>query len=131
MRYTEYHCGVAVIKDRTLLRDAMEKLAEYENREDRKAQTEQSKPDFPVLTNNDKRKEFLKAKHKGTIFTKLKDGTISDKSNFYKDQKTEEIKEYLTKSEKSWLIIFWVFWIVVIVACVIGFYYFENDWLEE
>lgn len=28
-----------------------------------------------------------KAKHKGTIFTKLKDGTISDKSSFYKEQK--------------------------------------------
>lgn len=72
-----------------------------------------------------------KAKHKGTIFTKLKDGTISDKSNFYKDQKTEETKEYLTKSEKGWIILFWVAWIVVIVVIVIGFCYFENDWLEE
>lgn len=60
MRYTEYHCGKAVIKDKSLLSAAMEKLAEYENWEDRKTQTEQSKPDFPVLTNNDKRKEFLK-----------------------------------------------------------------------
>lgn len=72
-----------------------------------------------------------KAKHKGTIFTKLKDGTISDKSSFYKDKKTEETKEYLTKGEKSWLIVFWVAWIVVIVVIVIGFYYFRNDWLEE
>lgn len=72
-----------------------------------------------------------KAKHKGTIFTKLKDGTISDKSSFYKEQKAEEAKERLTKGEKSWLIVFWVAWIVVIVACVIGFCYFRNDWLEE
>lgn len=72
-----------------------------------------------------------KAKHKGTIFTKLKDGTISDKSSFYNDKKTEETKEHLTKGEKGWLIVFWVAWIVLIIACVIGFYYFENDWLEE
>lgn len=72
-----------------------------------------------------------KAKHKGTIFTKLKDGTIGDKSSFYKDQKADETKEHLTKGEKSWLIVFWVAWIVVIVACVIGFCYFRNDWLEE
>lgn len=72
-----------------------------------------------------------KAKHKGTIFTKLKDRTISDKSSFYKEQKAEEAKERLTKGEKSWLIVFWVAWIVVIVACVIGFCYFRNDWLEE
>lgn len=72
-----------------------------------------------------------KAKHKGTVFTKLKDGTIKDKSSFYKDQKTEETKEHLTDGEKGWLIVFWVAWIILIVACVIGFYYFENDWLEE
>ena len=31
MRYTEYHAGKAVIKDRQLLPGAMEKLAAYEN----------------------------------------------------------------------------------------------------
>lgn len=31
MRYTEYHAGVAVIKDRTLLPQAMEKLAKIED----------------------------------------------------------------------------------------------------
>ena len=31
MRYTEYHAGVAVIKDRTLLPGAMEKLAKIED----------------------------------------------------------------------------------------------------
>ena len=63
MRYTEYHSGKSVIKDKTLLSDAMEKLAGYENQEDRKAKAEASKPDFPVLSNNDKRKEFLKGFH--------------------------------------------------------------------
>lgn len=30
-RYTEYHCGVAVIKDREKLKDAMAVLAAYED----------------------------------------------------------------------------------------------------
>ena len=30
-RLTEYHCGVAVIKDKSKLAEAMTKLAEYEN----------------------------------------------------------------------------------------------------
>lgn len=34
MRYTEYHVGKAVIKDRSLLADAMEKLARYEDAEE-------------------------------------------------------------------------------------------------
>lgn len=33
MRYTEYHAGKAVIKDRSLLADAMEKLARMEDAE--------------------------------------------------------------------------------------------------
>ena len=34
MRYTEYHAGKAVIKDKSLLADAMEKLARFEDAED-------------------------------------------------------------------------------------------------
>lgn len=34
MRYTEYHAGKAVIKDKTLLSEAMEKLARLEDAED-------------------------------------------------------------------------------------------------
>ena len=34
MRYTEYHCGVPVIKDKSLLSDALAKLAKYEDVEE-------------------------------------------------------------------------------------------------
>lgn len=34
MRYTEYHAGKAVIKDRSLLSEAMEKLAKFEDEEE-------------------------------------------------------------------------------------------------
>lgn len=34
MRYTEYHAGVAVIKDKALLKDAMAKLARIEDMTD-------------------------------------------------------------------------------------------------
>lgn len=33
MRYTEYHVGVAVIKDKTLLKEAIQKLAKIEDDE--------------------------------------------------------------------------------------------------
>ena len=35
MRYTEYHAGKAVIKDKNLLSEAMEKLARYEDAEEK------------------------------------------------------------------------------------------------
>lgn len=34
MRYTEYHCNIAVIKDKSLLTDALAKLARYEDIEE-------------------------------------------------------------------------------------------------
>lgn len=36
MRYTEYHYGKAVIKDKTKLSEALDKLASYENAENEK-----------------------------------------------------------------------------------------------
>lgn len=68
MRYTEYHSGKPVIKDKSLLGDAMEKLARYEDQEDRKKKAEASRPYFTVLRNNDKRKEFLKGFHEWQIW---------------------------------------------------------------
>ena len=35
MRYTEYHAGKALIKDRSLLAEAMEKLARLEDAEEK------------------------------------------------------------------------------------------------
>lgn len=66
---------------------------------------------------------------KGTIFAKLKDGTIPDNTNFYKDMSIDETYESL-KYGNGWVIFFWIIWIVLIIACVIGFYYLENNWLE-
>lgn len=48
-RFTEYHAGVPVIKDRCLLPQAMKKLARYEdneNLEERHFETDQHSADF-------------------------------------------------------------------------------------
>lgn len=67
-------------------------------------------------------------KHIGTIFTELKDKTISDGTNFYEDMNINETVERLEASGGE--IIFWIFWIILIAACVFGFYYLDNKWLE-
>lgn len=67
-------------------------------------------------------------KFKGTIFTNLKDNTISDNTDFY-DEKT--IEQTIEKIESSCAeIIFWICWIVLIIIVVFGFYYLDNKWLE-
>lgn len=64
----------------------------------------------------------------GTIFTDLRNNTISDNSSFYNDMSIEETVDYLESGIGT--IIFWIFWILLICGCVFGFYYLDNKWLE-
>ena len=67
-------------------------------------------------------------KFTGTIFTKLKDKTISDNTYFYNNKNIEETVDCLESEGEE--ISFWIFWIILIFACVFGFYYLDNKWLE-
>ncbi len=67
--------------------------------------------------------------YKGTIFTKLKDHTISDNTGFYNNMTIDKTVDYLESSHG--VIIFWVIWIIIIAAVVFAFYYAENTWLED
>lgn len=65
--------------------------------------------------------------YKGTIFTELKDKTISDSTHFYE----MSIKETKDKLERNiGIVVFWIVWIIVMVLAVFGFYYIDNEWLE-
>lgn len=67
-------------------------------------------------------------KFTGTIFTDLRDKTISNNTNFYNGLNIEETVEHLESG--GGVIIFWGFWIILIAGCVFGFYYLDNKWLE-
>ena len=67
-------------------------------------------------------------KYTGTIFTELKDSTISDNTRFYNDMNIEETISSLQSGCEE--IIFWVVWIILICLCLYGFYYLDNKWLE-
>lgn len=93
---------------------------------------------FPVSMHIDTIKESshirykyygVPTKHTGTIYTKLSDGTIPDNTQFHEDTTIEELLESYTSHFGN--ILFWIFWILLIVAVVFGFYYLENNWLED
>ena len=67
------------------------------------------------------------AEHTGTIFTRLEGNTISDKSPFY-ERDIESTIEHLESGWQLWL--FWIAWLILIGACLYGFFYLENEWLE-
>ena len=70
----------------------------------------------------------LNTKYKGTIFTDLRDQTISDNTQFYINKNIEETVKQLESG--GGVVLFWIFWIVLICGCVFGFYYLDNKWLE-
>ena len=67
------------------------------------------------------------AKCAGTIYTDLRDGTISENSRFFDDVGIDTAIKRLTSS-RTWL--FWIVWILVTGGAVYGFYYLDNDWLN-
>lgn len=71
----------------------------------------------------------IDTKYTGTIYTKLKDNTISDNSRFFKDTNIEDALSICTSG--GGIIIFWFMWVILIGIVVFGFYYLKNEWLED
>lgn len=66
----------------------------------------------------------------GTIFTTLKDNNIGDEIKLYEDMNITETYEYLESGQ--WLVfLFWVIWTMLITGVVYGFYYLDNNWLNN
>ena len=68
------------------------------------------------------------AEHVGTIFTDLRDDTISDRTPFYRNCTIPETVERLQAID--WTAGFWVLWIILTASACFGFCYLDNRWLE-
>lgn len=65
----------------------------------------------------------------GTIYAKIKNHTFESQADFRESTDIEEMLEYYTVF--NWLWLFWPFWIILTGALVYGFYYIDNEWLED
>lgn len=72
----------------------------------------------------------VSASRSGTIFTDLRDGTISNNSDFYEDKDIDETLKDITVTYNVILIMFWICWIFLTATVVYFFYMAENKWLE-
>ena len=68
-------------------------------------------------------------KYTGTIYTDLRNNTISDGAYFYQNQNIDDTVDQLTSG--FGIVMFWIFWIALTGGTVFGFYYLDNRWLEE
>lgn len=65
----------------------------------------------------------------GTIFTDLRSNTIANNTPFYVNMTIEQTTKHLETG--SYVIFFWIFWIILTGFCVYGFYYADNNWLKN
>ncbi len=68
-------------------------------------------------------------KYTGTIYTDLRDNTMSDGSHFYQNQEIDKTVDQLTAGFGT--VMFWIFWVALTGGVVLGFYYMDNRWLES
>ena len=83
-----------------------------------------------IYGSNDIRYKYYGAGERftGTIFTELKNKTISDGTAFYRDKTIEETVDCLEVDYGNR--VFWFFWIILTELWVIIFYVCDNKWLE-
>ena len=72
----------------------------------------------------------VKTKYKGTIFADLRNGTIPNKTHFYKDRSLDDTVKMFETNATVAMVMFWIMWIILTGAVVYGFYYLDNEWLE-
>ena len=66
----------------------------------------------------------------GTIFTSLRDNTINDTSELYRDMNPQEVISHMESNETVYTVVFWVIWILLSGGLVFAFLYFDNKWLD-
>lgn len=93
--------------------------------------------DFPSATYITTIKESSNIRYKyygaaceaeGTIYAQLGDNTISN-VRFYANKSIEDTIQSLESNVE--LVLFWIGWILLAGALVVGFYYIDNRWLED
>lgn len=71
----------------------------------------------------------LSTDFEGTLFADLDEHTINN-ARFLNKVTLDNAVESFSSSPTVALVVFWIFWVIIIVGLVIGFYYIDNKWLE-
>ena len=64
----------------------------------------------------------------GTVYTDLRDGTMSDASMRHNTSIEDTHKQMTSKGA---LVVFWIFWVPLTCGTVFAFVYIDNRWLED
>lgn len=74
--------------------------------------------------------EGSKTEYVGTLFSDLREDTISEGSDFLANMTIDEAVEHYKQTGVVKQVLFWFVWTIICGVCVYGFYSLENRWLE-
>ena len=74
--------------------------------------------------------EGSKTEYFGTLFSDLREDTISEGSDFLANMTIDEAVEHYKQTRAIKQAVFWFSWIGICGVCIYGFYSLENHWLE-
>ena len=74
--------------------------------------------------------EVCDAEHEGTLYAKLGNNTVSE-TTFLKGKNLNEAVEAMYHRSIIWLVVFWIIWIILTGGVIFGFYYLDNEWIED
>lgn len=74
--------------------------------------------------------EGSKTEYLGTLFSNLREDTISEGSDFLANMTIDKAVEHYKQTGAIKQAVFWFVWIIICGACLCGFYSLENRWLE-
>ena len=73
----------------------------------------------------------LPASFDATIHADLRGGDIGEKAEVFMEKTPAEVVDDQLSGQKIPVIIFWVFWVLLTVGALVGFFYLENRWLDD
>lgn len=77
--------------------------------------------------------EIVPSKFYGTTFGVAINNTYISENNNQISISNKSLDEFIKSNKSSktiWKILFWILYVIIVGLVLIGFYYYENDWLE-
>ena len=74
--------------------------------------------------------EVCNSSYTGTVYGRLQDKTLIG-AQFMEGKTLDEAVEYMCTSQKAFVIMFWVVWLIITFIGIGSFYYLDNNWVED
>ena len=74
--------------------------------------------------------EVCNSSYTGTVYGRLQDNTLTG-AQFMEGKTLDAAVEFMCTSQRAFVTMFWVLWIMITLTGIGSFYYLDNNWVED